>query len=312
MSEMLDATALMLQQANQVAQTISVSDTDHRDRQFMREMNEKNQQFAREMNDLNYERYKEALEYDSPAQQYQRLLQAGLNPSLYMAGNQSSNAAGTLPQASVPEMDSFGYTPSNYLMDFTASNQGWQNAVMNNMERKRVEIEQDKMYRYKDAKDAEIKNLEKMGIIYEKQGTEIQKRIDQFRWSIEEAKQKAKAAEEIAKQEHMKTEGETTFNYKKYMDKLEKQQYVFENEVDSMVKGLQGAESGARYVVWKNALDNLTRIIEWVQHGAESIGFKGLNLSSGGYEKNSFNLPNAGRLNAPVDSLSNPSWQNAD
>lgn len=312
MSEMLDATALMLQQANQVAQTISVSNTDHRDRQFMREMNEKNQQFAREMNDLNYEHYLDALEYDSPAQQYQRLLAAGLNPAMYMEGNQNSNAAGTLPQASVPEMDSFGYTPSNYLKDFTASNQGWQNAVMNNMERKRVEIEQDKMYRYKDAKDAEIKGLELQNLLTEKQGTEVQKRIDQFKWTIEEAKEKAKAAAEVAKQEQMKTEGESTYNYKKYMDKLDKQQYIFDNEVDSFVKGLEGAEAGSRFLLWHNFLNNASRIIEWAQHTAASFGIKGLSLSTGGYEANSFNLPNAGRLNAPVDSLSNPSWQNAD
>lgn len=312
MSELLDATALLASQGNQVAQTIQVTGTDHRDRAFMREMNEKNQQFAREMNDLNYERYQKALEYDSPAQQYQRLLAAGLNPSLYMEGNQNSNAAGTLPQASVPEMDSFGYTPSNYLLDFTSSNQGWQNAALNNMERKRVEIEQDKMYRYKDAKDAEIKGLELHNLLTEKQGTEVQKRIDQFKWTIEEAKQKAKAAEEIAKQESMKSDGESTYNYKKYLDKLDKQQYIFDNEVDAMVKGLQGAESGARFVIYKNALDNMTRLIDWVQHQASRLGIKGLSLSSGGYEAGSFNLPNAGRLNAPVDSLSNPSWRNAD
>lgn len=73
------------------ASAASQSSTNATNLQIARETNQANKELAEQQNQWNLEQWNRENEYNSPAQQLQRLQEAGLNPSLVNLGSSTSN-----------------------------------------------------------------------------------------------------------------------------------------------------------------------------------------------------------------------------
>lgn len=182
-SSMINAINGMVSAGAALAQNLSISNTGPKDRKFMEEQNALNYEHFLENRDWQYEKYLEAREYDSPAQQRQRLLDAGLNPAYYMAQNQNSSAVSSVPSVDTPMQDSYGYSPGKYLPEFNASLGSLADRTLGITEQvlrqKQVKNEIRKLYRNEDLIDLTISNLQKQGKLTENQAIKLQYEMDE-------------------------------------------------------------------------------------------------------------------------------------
>lgn len=250
------ATSMFVTAGNGLANQISVANSTHRDRAFMREMNLKNQQFAREQNQWNYDRWKEALQYDSPSEQYQRLLDAGLNPAYYM-GNPATSGASQPSSADLANQQSEGQNLAQYASLrsqalISASEMALEQRKIG-LESKRLGLEERKLYKNEELRNEELENLRRSGRLTEKQTEEANQRIDELRWKVEQARTMA---------ERLNLENSPLrYQAKKYDDQIEKKWYEVENYLESLQKYSTGYESLAKGSLWSN-LDNYLHQIE--------------------------------------------------
>lgn len=100
MTGQTNQTNLAINEATNAANERMAHEANETNIALAREANDLNYRMFTEQNDFNYNMWQEQLEYDSPAAQRQRLIEAGYNP--IMLGTNSDNATGNSGQSSAP------------------------------------------------------------------------------------------------------------------------------------------------------------------------------------------------------------------
>lgn len=167
------------------ASVASAGMTGHKGRKLMREMQKKSFDFQREQRDWNYQRYLEALEYDSPAAQYQRYLDAGLNP-MYFMGENSSQPVATQNAPESNFTSPYDNVPESYrnpdLSQLAPTLNAAGNAILQGKElslkRKELELKERGMYKNEELIDAKLLQMKKNNLLTDAQIEDLQSQVD--------------------------------------------------------------------------------------------------------------------------------------
>ena len=269
MSDYYSGLGALLSTANSAANNISISNAQRKDRKFMRQENEKNREFAREMNEWNYNIWKEGLKYDSPAAQYQRYLDAGLNPAYFMGEAQGSGVSSPQSADLTDKFDPFSRNAQyqslqsdNYLSNATT---GLALADLK-LKKKQVENETRKLYRTEDITNAQIANLIKDGKLKDYQAQELQFKVD-------EAEEKVNQAKEITNRYKLEN---VPLQYQ-----AKKFQFMMDNEYEKVEASLKylddfgkAYESAGKGSVYYTALNAVNRFLDFADQKFKDWGIK--------------------------------------